>query len=181
MTTIFTIGHSTRAINEFIEILRTQNITQLVDIRTIPKSRHNPQYGHNLLSKSLEMNEIEYVYLKELGGLRPAVEHSINEAWHNKSFRNYADYMQSDDFKQGLARLIDLAHKATTAIMCAEAVPWRCHRSLVSDALLTHDISVKEIISISSIRPHQMTSFAVTNKTDIYYPKSALEENDIAV
>lgn len=176
MATIFTIGHSTREIDEFIELLTAHKITQLVDIRTIPKSRHNPQYMQNTLKKNLKKHKIEYVYVSKLGGLRPAVKNSINDAWRNKSFRNYADYMQTDEFKQGLNELVTLSQKASTAIMCAEAVPWRCHRSLVSDALLVRNIPVEEIISSGNTRPHTMTSFAVVEGTKVHYPKSALKE-----
>jgi uncharacterized protein (DUF488 family) len=176
VTKIFTIGHSTRDISEFIDLLASHAITQLVDIRTIPKSRHNPQYGQDELQKSLKESGIDYMYLTELGGLRPAVKHSINDAWRNKSFRNYADYMQSDEFTKGLDELIKLSQKKTTAIMCAEAVPWRCHRSLVSDALLMRDIGVDEIIGSNNTRSHTMTSFAVVDGKHIFYPKSALSE-----
>jgi uncharacterized protein (DUF488 family) len=174
MPTVFTIGHSTREINEFIELLLAHKITQLADIRTIPKSRHNPQYGQTELEKSLAKSGIKYFYLQKLGGLRPAVKHSVNGAWRNKSFRNYADYMQTDEFKQGLDELINLSQQATTAIMCAEAVPWRCHRSLVSDALVVRGIPVCEIIGKNNVRPHSLTSFAEVNGNDIAYPESAL-------
>lgn len=170
MQTIFTIGHSTREISEFIELLKSHAITQLVDIRTIPKSRHNPQFGQAELEKSLGEQGITYVYLKNLGGLRPAVKNSVNEAWRNKSFRNYADYMQTDEFAQGLDELIQISKNATTAIMCAEAVPWRCHRSLVSDALVVRDIPVCEIIGSGNVREHTVTSFAVVSGTKITYP-----------
>lgn len=178
MTNIFTIGHSTRPIDEFIDLLTSHDITQLVDIRTIPKSRHNPQFGQESLEKSLEYAGIGYVYMKALGGLRSSSKDSINDAWRNKSFRNYADYMQTDAFAEGIVELIDLAEKKPTAIMCAEAVPWRCHRSLVSDALLVRGIESCEIISSSSERPHKMTSFAVVDGTSITYPKSALPEEE---
>lgn len=174
MTVIYTIGHSTRPIEEFIDLLKSHGISQLVDIRTIPKSRHNPQYGQELLQQSLEETGISYVYLKALGGLRSSSKDSINDAWRNKSFRNYADYMQTDAFIEGVKELIQLASDKTTAIVCAEAVPWRCHRSLVSDALLVRGIESCEIISASSERPHKMTSFAVVDGTSITYPKSAL-------
>src|SRR5690606_26303193 len=128
MQTLFTIGHSTREIEAFIKLLKMHEITTLVDIRTIPKSRHNPQFGQDELEKSLHKHDIQYVYIKDLGGLRSASKESINDAWRNKSFRNYADYMQTDDFKQGLDELVKLSQAATVAIMCAEAVPWRCHR-----------------------------------------------------
>lgn len=178
MKSIYTIGHSTRPIEEFIELLKSHDITQLVDIRTIPKSRHNPQYGQEALQQSMEEAGIAYVYLKALGGLRSSSKDSINDAWRNKSFRNYADYMQTEAFAKGMDELIALATEKTTAIMCAEAVPWRCHRSLVSDALLARGIESCEIISGSSERPHKMTSFAVVEGTSITYPKSALPEQE---
>ena len=178
MQTLFTIGHSTREINEFIDLLKTHAITTLVDIRTIPKSRHNPQYGHEELEKSLREHDIRYVYMKSLGGLRPVSKNSINDAWRNKSFRNYADYMQSDEFNEGLDELIDLSQNSTVAIMCAEAVPWRCHRSLVADALVVRDIPVCEIISKSTPQKHKLTSFAVVEGAEVTYPKSALDSED---
>ena len=176
MTKLFSVGHSTREIDEFIALLTAHAITQLVDIRTIPKSRHNPQYGQAELEQSLSKKGITYIYLKALGGLRPAAKLSINDAWRNKSFRNYADYMQSGEFKQGLSELIELSQDKTSAIMCAEAVPWRCHRSLVSDALLVRNIPVDEIIGNNNTRPHTLTSFAVVKDTSITYPKSALSD-----
>lgn len=172
MRTLFTIGHSTREITEFIELLQESMVTQLVDIRTIPKSRHNPQFGQEELKSSLREVGIGYVYMKSLGGLRPAVKQSTNDAWRNTSFRNYADYMQTNEFQRGVEELVQLATQKTTAIMCAEAVPWRCHRSLVSDALLARDVPVCEIISKNSIRPHLMTSFAVVSGTEVTYPKA---------
>lgn len=179
MQTIHTIGHSTRSITEFIELLQSHAITQLVDIRTIPKSRHNPQFGQQEIRKSLEDAGIRYVYLQALGGLRPATKRSVNGAWHNLSFRNYADYMQTDEFTQGLNELLEISKKSATAIMCAEAVPWRCHRSLVSDALLIRNVSVCEIIGKDNVREHKLTSFAVADGVSVTYPKSALEaENE---
>lgn len=178
MTKVFTIGHSTREIDVFIELLKSHAITQLVDIRTIPKSRHNPQYGQSKLEKSLKQHGIEYLYLKELGGLRPAAGHSTNTAWRNKSFRNYADYMQTDAFQRGLDELIGISQQATTAIMCAEAVPWRCHRSLVSDALLVHEVPVDEIIGKGNTRAHTLTSFARVEGTSIQYPAPDPEGDD---
>jgi uncharacterized protein (DUF488 family) len=172
MHTIFTVGHSTRPIEEFIELLKQHSITQLVDIRTIPKSRHNPQFGQQEMEKSLPAAGIAYRYIKELGGLRPAVKNSVNEAWRNKSFRNYADYMQTEDFHDGLMELMTLSKENTTAIMCAEAVPWRCHRSLVSDALLVQGWRVCEIIGKGNAREHTLTSFAVVDGTTVTYPKT---------
>jgi uncharacterized protein (DUF488 family) len=178
MSCIYTIGHSTHPITEFIELLRSQKITQLVDIRTIPKSRHNPQFGQEEIEKSLKEAGIKYVYLKELGGLRPAKHETVNDGWHNLSFRNYADYMQTDEFAAGIEELMKLSEKRVTAIMCAEAVPWRCHRSLVSDALLVRDIPVCEIIGKGTVRDHKLTSFAVVGGTTVTYPKTALDAEE---
>jgi uncharacterized protein (DUF488 family) len=178
MEQIFTIGHSTRPIDEFIDLLRSHDIVQLVDIRTVPKSRHNPQYGQEAIAQSLAEAGIEYVYLKALGGLRSKAKESVNDAWRNTSFRNYADYMQTEAFTSGIDELIALSTEKVTAIMCAEAVPWRCHRSLVSDALLVRGINSCEIISASSERLHTLRSFAVVDGTTITYPASALPENE---
>lgn len=170
--TIYTIGHSTRTIDEFIELLKASKITQLVDVRTIPKSRHNPQFGQDELQHSLKQRDINYVYLKDLGGLRPAVKNSLNRAWRNQSFRNYADYMQTADFQKGLEELIKLAKLQTSAIMCAEAVPWRCHRSLVADSLTVRGLKVCEIISGSNQQIHKLTSFAVVDGQQLTYPEA---------
>jgi len=170
MLTIYTIGHSTHPIEEFIELLETYGLTQLVDIRTVPGSRHNPQYGQAALETSLTDHGIKYVYMKQLGGLRKKTDSSVNLGWHNLSFRNYADYMQADEFAAGIDELIALAKKAPTAIMCAEAVPWRCHRSLVGDALLVRGVEVRDIMSAKSAPEHTLTSFASVHGTDITYP-----------
>ncbi len=170
MTTVYTIGHSTRPIEEFISLLKQHGITRLVDIRTVPGSRHNPQYGQQALEDYLGKNDIEYVYQKDLGGLRQKAQPSINMGWHNQSFRNYADYMQTDEFKKGIEELIAQAREHMIAIMCAEAVPWRCHRSLVGDALLVRDIKVVDIIAETSSKEHALTSFANVRGTDITYP-----------
>lgn len=167
---LYTIGHSTRPLEEFIKLLRANDVRQLVDIRTVPRSRHNPQYEQTALAKSLPAHGIDYVYMKELGGLRPKVKDSLNSGWHNQSFRNYADYMQTSEFVEGVDQLIEIAGKKTAAIMCAEAVPWRCHRSLVGDALLVRGITVLDIISKTSSKPHQLTSFATVDGQTITYP-----------
>jgi uncharacterized protein (DUF488 family) len=167
---IYTIGHSTRPIEEFIELLRINKVTLLADIRTMPKSRHNPQYWHDALEKSLTDARIEYVYIPGLGGRRRAAKDSINTTWRNASFKGYADHMQTDEFKDALDQLITLAKKKVTAIMCAEAVPWRCHRSLVGDALLVRGIEVLDIMSATSTKPHKLTSFAKVEGEKITYP-----------
>src|SRR3984957_13515028 len=168
--TVFTIGHSTHPIGEFIELLKTNGVRQVIDIRTIPKSRHNPQFNSDSLDASLGAAGIEYVHLKELGGLRHAKPDSVNMGWRNASFRGYADYMQTPEFAAGLDRTIALAKKKATALMCAEAVPWRCHRSLVSDALLIRGIRVLEIISAAEPKEHKLTPFARVRGARITYP-----------
>lgn len=176
MTTIHTIGHSTHPIEEFIDLLSAQGITRLVDIRTVPKSRHNPQFWGDALEASLEEAGIGYTYLKELGGLRSASKDSPNTGWRNTSFRNYADHMLTDEFAAGLEQLIALAEVESSAIMCAEAVPWRCHRRLVADALLVRGFTVFEIISAAAPKEHQLTPFAVVDGTQITYPDQDEQE-----
>lgn len=167
---IFTIGHSTRSLEEFLEILKHYQINELVDIRTIPKSRHNPQFNGPELAHFLRDHHIGYRHQKNLGGLRHAHKDSINTAWHNASFRGFADYMQTQDFKDGIKELVKLAHEKIVAIMCAEAVPWRCHRSLIGDALLVHGIKVEDIFSLTSSTQHKMTPWAVIKGETITYP-----------
>ena len=169
-TTIYTIGHSTRTIEEFVALLKQQEVSQLVDIRTVPGSRHNPQYGQKALEGYLEEHGIHYIYQKSLGGLRPKAKELVNLGWRNQSFRNYADYMQTDEFQEGLEELVQLAKGKIVAIMCAEAVPWRCHRSLVGDALLVRNTKVVDIISETSVKDHTLTSFAKIDGTKITYP-----------
>lgn len=176
MTTIHTIGHSTRPIEEFIDLLTAQGITRLVDIRTVPKSRHNPQYWGDALAASLQEAGIGYSYLPELGGLRSATQDSPNAGWRNDSFRNYADHMLTDEFAAGLAELITLAEEEPSAIMCAEAVPWRCHRRLVADALLVRGFTVLEVISATAPKEHQLTPFAVVEGSRVIYPGAAAND-----
>ncbi|WP_338751505.1 DUF488 family protein [Janibacter alittae] len=170
MTTIHTIGHSTRPIEEFIELLTEQGVTRVVDIRTVPKSRHNPQYWGDALEASLAGAGLGYSYVKALGGLRPKHPDSPNTAWRNDSFRNYADHMLTQEFHSGLEELIALAQEDSCAIMCAEAVPWRCHRRLVADALLVRGYTVLEIISSAPPKEHRLTPFAVVDGTRVTYP-----------
>jgi uncharacterized protein (DUF488 family) len=170
MTTIYTIGHSNRPIDAFIAMLRAHGVELLVDIRTVPKSRHNPQFGQDQLPGSLEAAGIDYRYLRDLGGLRKTSADSPNAGWRNESFRGYADWMQTDTFAAAVDELIALASAHVTAIMCAEAVPWRCHRSLVGDALLVRGIEVVDIMGPSSAREENLTPFAVVDGTSITYP-----------
>jgi uncharacterized protein (DUF488 family) len=170
MGRIFTVGHSTHPIEEFAALLRAHGVTLLVDIRTIPRSRHNPQFGEDELRASLSGFGIAYRRLEALGGLRPTSADSLNTGWKNSSFRGYADYMQTDAFRAGIDELLDLADGNTVAIMCAEAVPWRCHRSLVGDALLVRGAAVEDIFSATSAKPHTLTRFAHVNGLTITYP-----------
>lgn len=168
--TVFTIGHSTRPIGEFIELLRAHGVKQILDIRTVPKSRHNPQFNGDALAASLHAAGISYVHLNELGGLRRARPDSVNLGWRNASFRGYADYMQTKEFAEGIERAIRLAEGQPSALMCAEAVPWRCHRSLVADALLVRGIRVLEIVSAAPPKEHKMTLFASVRDACVTYP-----------
>ncbi len=170
--TVYTIGHSTHSIEEFIGMLAAHGIGQVVDVRTIPKSRHNPQYNSEVLSGSLKNADIDYIHMPALGGLRHAKKDSPNKGWENASFRGFADYMQTTEFEEGLLKLNELAGKRKTAIMCAEALPWRCHRSLIADALTVRGITVMDIMSRTSAKPHTMTPWAEVKGTTITYPKS---------
>jgi uncharacterized protein (DUF488 family) len=167
---IGTIGHSTRLIEEFVGILKKHRIRRLIDVRTVPRSRHNPQFDRENLPATLEAAGIRYQHMPGLGGLRKARPDSINTGWRNASFRGFADYMQTPQFAQNLEKLIELAREEPAAIMCAEAVPWRCHRSLIADALLARGIPVEEILSATNARPHSMTPFAKVEGTQVTYP-----------
>jgi uncharacterized protein (DUF488 family) len=167
---IFTIGHSTLPIEKFLDMLQSHGIRQLIDVRTIPKSRHNPQFGQDQLPVSLEQHGIRYTHLPGLGGLRHARKDSINTGWKNASFRGYADYMQTAAFGESLANLIELAAPAPAVIMCAEAVPWRCHRSLIADALTARGVNVEHILTAASRKPHAYTPFARIEGESVTYP-----------
>lgn len=170
--TVMTIGHSTRAWKDFLEILRVHRVKRVIDIRSIPRSRHNPQFNKETLRTKLRSARIGYVHLRKLGGLRRARRDSPNMGWRNTSFRGFADYMQTPEFDAGLERLIGLARQRRNALMCAEAVPWRCHRSLVADALLIRGIRVEHIMSATALRKHSVTSFGRVRGNNITYPTS---------
>jgi uncharacterized protein (DUF488 family) len=167
---VMTIGHSTRPIAEFVHLLKAHGVERLVDVRTVPRSRHNPQFNRDQLSASLHSARIHYSYMGGLGGFRHSSADSINLGWHNASFRGYADYMQTAEFWQHLDTLIRLAEQERIAIMCAEAVPWRCHRSLIADALLVRGIEVREITSATGAQIHSLTPFAHISGSRITYP-----------
>jgi uncharacterized protein (DUF488 family) len=176
MPTLYTIGHSTHTLQEFLAILHAHQITQIVDVRTIPKSRHVPWFNEQELKISLRKEKIGYIHISKLGGLRRTTKNSINMGWRNTSFRGFADYMQTSEFFAGLKALNKIIkEKARVAIMCAEAVPWRCHRSLIADAEIVRHFVVWEIMSKTSIHAHKLTDFAVVNRKkrpiQIYYPK----------
>jgi uncharacterized protein (DUF488 family) len=167
---IFTIGHSTRPIGEFLEMLQAHGVRRLVDVRTVPRSGHNPQFNGEDLSRALHGRSLHYRHIPGLGGLRRPRRDSINTAWRNTSFRGYADYMQTPEFAENLAALIELGKQEPAAVMCAEAVPWRCHRSLIADALLVRGIDVLEIASATRTAPLKLHPWAHVEGTDISYP-----------
>jgi uncharacterized protein (DUF488 family) len=169
---IYTVGHSTHTSKEFVELLRAHGIRRVVDIRTIPKSRHNPQFNEARLATTLRKNRVAYVHEPLLGGLRRTKKDSVNLGWRNASFRGFADYMQTDNFEKGLAKLMALASHSKTAIMCAEAVPWRCHRSLVADALKKKGVRVFHIMSAKNMHEHRYTPFLRVRKGKLVYPIS---------
>jgi uncharacterized protein (DUF488 family) len=172
---VFTVGHSNMPIERFVTLLRAYGIERLADIRTIPRSRHNPQFNDTALASTLAAEHVEYIPMQALGGLRHARKDSPNGGWRNASFRGYADYMQTGEFQAALDRLIQLSREKCVAIMCAEAVPWRCHRSLVADALGARSVPVIEILSETSYRPHKLTPFAHLDGTRITYPPEQAE------
>ncbi|MDZ4853351.1 MAG: DUF488 domain-containing protein [Nitrospirota bacterium] len=171
--TIWTIGHSTSLIGEFINVLRAHEIQLLVDVRTIPRSRHNPQFNTNRLSESLKEAYLDFLHMSALGGLRKTRKDSINNGWRNASFRGYADYMQTAEFCNALEGLMKHGLQSPCAMMCAEAVPWRCHRSLIADALVARGWIVRNIISTTEAKPHQLTSFAKIEHGRLTYPALA--------
>ena len=167
---ILTIGHSTHPIEKFLELLAVHGVEQLMDVRTIPKARRNPQYNTDALAEALQAAHIHYRHMPGLGGLRHARRDSVNTGWRNMSFRGYADYMQTAAFEESLADCLALAKRERVALMCAEAVPWRCHRSLIADALIVRGIDAREITSGVRTRPHVLTPWAKVSGTRVTYP-----------
>jgi uncharacterized protein (DUF488 family) len=168
--TVLTIGHSTSQLDDFIRLLQVHGAKCVVDVRTVPRSRHNPQFNKASMPRALKKVGLRYVHLPGLGGLRHAKHDSINMGWRNTSFRGYADYMQTSEFERSLEELIRLAKKERIAIMCAEAVPWRCHRSLIADALLVRGIRAEDIMTPTHRQVHTLTAFAKVRGTAITYP-----------
>jgi uncharacterized protein (DUF488 family) len=168
--TIWTIGHSTRPVDVLAALARAHGVTVIADVRTIPRSRHNPQWNREALPGALAAHGLGYVHLPGLGGLRHPRRESVNTGLRNAGFRGYADYMQTADFDRHLKALVEMARDARMAVMCAEAVPWRCHRSLVGDALLAWGVDVIDIIGETSVRPHALTPWARVEGTRVTYP-----------
>ncbi|MEO7031215.1 MAG: DUF488 domain-containing protein [Herbaspirillum sp.] len=175
---VCTIGHSTRSLEEFVNLLQANQVTHVIDVRTVPRSRHNPQYNRDALPVSLQPFNISYTYLQALGGLRHVRAGSINLGWRNLSFRGYADYMQSAEFAAGMEELMPLVQQQRCTLMCAEAVPWRCHRSMIGDALLVRGAAVEDIISASPRKPHRLTPWAQVDGLEITYPAPALGQTE---
>ena len=167
------VGHSTRSFDEFVELLEPHSIEKVVDVRTVPRSRHNPQFEGYALNPALAARRISYEHMPGLGGFRRTTAASLNGGWRNLSFRGYADYMQTPEFAHHLGTLITQATLERIVIMCAEAVPWRCHRSLIADALIVRGLQVFEITSKSATREHMLTSFAAVDGDSITYPPAA--------
>ena len=167
---VFTIGHSTRTLDEFIGLLQAYGISLVVDVRTVPRSRHNPQFNKETLPGSLKPFGVKYIHMPEIGGLRQPKRDSSNLGWRNSSFRGYADYMQTKEFTDNLLKIIELARENRLALMCAEALPWRCHRSLISDALVVRHVKVKHVISATSTITHELNEIAQVEGTKITYP-----------
>ncbi|GEJ58999.1 DUF488 domain-containing protein [Anaeromyxobacter diazotrophicus] len=167
---VLAVGHSTRSLEELLALLRSCGVVTLADIRTIPRSRRNPQFAREALEPALAAAGIRYAHLARLGGLRHARKDSPNGAWRNASFRGYADYMQTGDFEEGLMELRALAREGPVAVLCAEAVPWRCHRSLLADALFARGVVVEHIVGRGRTRPHRLTPFAQRVGRKVLYP-----------
>lgn len=170
MPLVLTIGHSTRPLESFLGILQAHQVERVIDVRTIPRSRYNPQFNKETLPAELRAAGVKYRHLPGLGGLRHARADSPNMAWRNASFRGFADYMQTPDFELHLQKLTALAAKERVALMCAEAVPWRCHRSLIADALLTRGFRVEHILSGIRSQRHKTTPWARVRGKRITYP-----------
>jgi uncharacterized protein (DUF488 family) len=172
---MMTIGHSNRSLDRLIAMLEAHGVDLLVDVRTVPKSRYNPQFNTEDLPAPLLRAGIEYIHMPGLGGLRHARKDSINTGWRNDGFRGYADYMQTPEFDAALAQLLQASEGRRAAVMCAEAVPWRCHRSMIADALTARGIPVEHIMSVAKRDPHRLTGFARVDGTRVTYPADTLE------
>jgi len=174
--TVLTIGHSNRPLDEFVRLLQSHGTTIVVDVRKMPGSRHNPQFSRATLPRALHQAGIGYIHMPGLGGLRRRRPDSPNTGWKNASFQGYADYMLTPEFQQNLEELLERAKGERVAIMCAEAVPWRCHRSLIADALVVRGVAVEHILSASRTQPHALRPWAVVQDARIIYPQPAEDD-----
>ena len=172
VTSIWTIGHSTRSLEELVDLLRGHGITVLADVRTLPGSKRHPQFDREALEEELPRHGLRYVHFRALGGLRRPLADSPNLAWRNSAFRGYADYMQTETWERAVGELLDLAATERVAVMCAEAVPWRCHRSLLADALVVRGVEVRHITGKGAPAVHSLTSFAHVEGRRVTYPGS---------
>lgn len=178
---LWTIGHSTRTIDQFLGLLQNHGIQILADVRTIPFSRRNPQFNQDSLAKSLQEAGIQYRHLPGLGGRRKSQPDSKNTGWRNEGFRGYADYMQNKRFWDALEDLMAIAQGLSVVIMCAEAVPWRCHRTLISDAMVGRGWTVRHIISANSFQTHTLTPFAKIEKGRLTYPDEMKQDPNLSL
>lgn len=173
---VMTIGHGTRSAGELIEILKTFGVSRVVDVRKMPRSRTNPQFNYETLPSTLAASDIGYTHMPGLTGLRKQAKSTTNAAWRNKSFRAYADYMQTPEFASNIDALIVMAKDQLLALMCAETLPWRCHRSLVGDALIARGVAVQDIMSASKAQTHALPDFAKLDGERVYYPADPNEQ-----
>ncbi len=168
--TVYTIGHSTRSGRDVINLLKKEGIKAVIDVRSVPRSAFNPQFNSDIFPGELSKEGIEYIYMKGLGGLRKPEKDSVNTGWNNASFRGFADYMQTPEFEQNIEELLKTASQKKVAIMCAEAVPWRCHRLLISDALTVRGVKVEHIMGVKGLQAHELTPFLKAEGTKLTYP-----------
>ncbi len=169
---IYAIGYSNLSISKFIELLKSHSITMVADVRSIPKSRHQPDFNEDTIEETLKKNDIKYIHFKDLGGLRePSKESTLNNGWKNESFRGFADYMQTKKFEGALLKLIKMSDKDTIVLMCAEGNPFRCHRSLIADALTVRGRKVYNISGVNASSLHKLTWFAKVKESKITYPE----------
>jgi uncharacterized protein (DUF488 family) len=172
---VYTVGHSTLALDEFLALLRAHGIAAVVDVRRYPASRRHPHFGREALARALADAGIEYRWLPELGGRRSARPDSPHVAWRNTSFRGYADHMDGEEFAGGLVALLDLARERPTAIMCAESVPWRCHRQLIADALVARGVTVRHVLGPRASSEHTLAAFARVAGDRVVYDRGQLD------
>lgn len=177
---VCTIGHSTHPLEEFVDMLKVNEVTHLLDVRTLPRSRQNPQFNKETLPGAMKMEDIKYTHLPGLGGLRRTHKDSINGGWRNTSFRGYADYMQTPEFEENVALVMKFAAQDRCALMCAEAVPWRCHRSLIADALILRGMRVEDIINAHGRKQRSITPWAQADGLKIHYPPPGTRSSEIS-